>query len=164
TTEYLCELLDTTYLGCNSFILVSIQVGGTKDKPMYTIPLRIFLHHGKGAAQTRAGSMAAVEKMSYYAVADLYLMGHDHGKGVVSSVTLELNCYKGTNLKVIEKEILIARTGSFLKSREDGEPSYPADMSLSASSLGWVHFDIVPRRTYINGYRRLYLEKSGVTH
>lgn len=139
TTELLAEKLNTKYLGCSAFIRLSFQGHGTNKTC-----LDIWAHHGRGASRLTGGSLNTVEQMVMIADADIYLMGHDHRKGVALRNKLVLT---GNNpAKIANKKILMARTGSFLKGYVPGEPSYIAHAQLTPTDLGVVKIELTPKR------------------
>jgi hypothetical protein len=148
TDHVLSAALGTKFLGVCSFIRLSITV-----KCQTKIAFDIFAHHGKGGGSLPGSTFNTIEKMLSVADADLYLMGHDHKKGCVPSAPrLKLSAMgaKG-ELHVIERTPWLGRTGSFLKAYEPGRVSYNVDAGRSPASLGWIEFEITPRRRQIRG-------------
>lgn len=142
STQYLCKLLDTTYLGVSCFIRVQVRVGTVAAN------IDIWAHHGRGGARLVGGSLNRVQQMAEVAQADIYLMGHDHKRGALPHPILYLN-RKG---KLREKRQFFCRTGSFLKAYEDDQVSYIADLGLGASDLGALTLIVTPRRSVDNGF------------
>jgi len=104
TTHLLAQYLETVYLGCTSLIKLNITIA---DGPTFRIA--IHPHHGKGGgAQTVGGSLQKVEKMAHAMDASLYIMGHDHQKGVAHSERL---CYHKGKLR--SHPIVCIRSRSF---------------------------------------------------
>lgn len=144
TDHVLAALLGTKFLGVCSFIRLSVKIKG----PEKVRALDIFAHHGKGAGILPGSTFNTIEKMSTTAVADFYLMGHDHKKGCIPSsprLTLSSNGPDG-ELHVAEKTPWLGRTGSFLKAYEAGRVNYNVDAARPPCSLGWIEFEITPRR------------------
>ena len=144
TDHVLAAALGTKFLGVCSFIRLSIRFKGRGVKNS----LDIFAHHGKGGGSLPGSTFNTLEKMATTAVADFYLMGHDHKKGCIpSSPRLTLSSTgKNAELCVREKTPWLGRTGSFLKAYEDGKTSYNVDAGRSPASLGWIEFEITPVR------------------
>ena len=94
------------------------------------------------------GTFNTIEKMTTTAIADFYLMGHDHKRGCIPSTPrLELTSTgTGAELNVKERTPWIGRTGSLLKAYENGKVSYNVDAGRSPASLGWIEFEITPYR------------------
>ena len=146
TDHILASALSTKFLGVCSFIRLSFRFDGRKNK---AASLDIFAHHGKGGGSLPGSTFNTLEKMATTAVADFYLMGHDHKKGCIPStprLTLT-NGSQGHELSVREKVPWLGRTGSFLKAYEPGRVSYNVDAGRSPATLGWIEFEITPRRT-----------------
>jgi hypothetical protein len=144
TDHILAASLGTKFLGVCSFIRLSLRFGNNNTRTS----LDIFAHHGKGGGSTPGGQFNTIEKMSTTAVADLYLMGHTHGKGCLPSTPrLTLNgSGRSGELVVRERTPWLGRTGSFLKAYESGRVSYNVDAGRSPASLGWIEFEVTPRR------------------
>jgi hypothetical protein len=145
TDHILAAALNTKFLGVCSFIRLSIRFKGKPDKRQ---SLDIFAHHGKGGGGSVGGTFNTIEKMTTTAVADFYLMGHDHKRGCIPS-TPRLQLTNGGSkgeLNVKERTPWIGRTGSFLKAYENGRISYNVDAARSPASLGWIEFEITPYR------------------
>jgi hypothetical protein len=150
TDHVLASALGTKFLGVCSFIRLSFTFKGRKNQRN---SLDIFAHHGKGGGGLPGSTFNTLEKMSTTAVADFYLMGHDHKKGCIPSTPrLILNSSgKNAELNVKEKTPWLGRTGSFLKAYENGRISYNVDAGRSPATLGWIEFEITPRRRVVNG-------------
>jgi hypothetical protein len=142
TDQKLCELLGCRYLGSNSFIRLQFQ---QNNKHQTRMAVDIFAHHGRGGGRTAGGSMNPVQQMGKIAEADIYLMGDNHQRGVIheSKLRLTQGCGK---LKLVQRKILLARTGSFLKGYEENEASYIVDAGLPPTDLGVVKIELTPRR------------------
>lgn len=144
TDHILAAQLRTKFLGVCSFIRLSFRFGKSQKRAS----LDIFAHHGKGGGSLPGSTFNTIEKMQGTADADFYFMGHDHKKGCIpSSPRLKLvSTGKNAELNVRERTPWLGRTGSFLKAYEPGLVSYNVDAGRSACSLGWIEFEITPRR------------------
>ena len=129
STQTLCRLLNTKYLGVATFTRLRFV-----HKNHFAV-MDVFAHHGKGAARLLGGSLNRVQQMAESAEADIYLMGHDHKGPVGKNPRLRLS-HAGSNLAVVERPQLFARTGSFLRGYVDGEVSYVADGCMNPANLG----------------------------
>ena len=147
TTQKLAEFLKCKYLGCATFIRLSFKFGNN-----HTASIDIWAHHGKGAARLIGGSLNRVQQMAESAVADIYLMGHDHKKASAPGNRLFLSKSKD-GVKMHHKKQLYVRTGSFLRGYGDGEVSYVADMALNPTDLGVVKIELTPKRDQRDGDR-----------
>jgi hypothetical protein len=153
TTQKLCELMDTTYLGCNSFIQLTFGQEGRHSSRS----VKIFAHHGRGGGRTAGASMNPLEKMGEMAEADIYLMGDNHAKSIMNKERLTLRT-GGGKLRLSRRKILLARTGCFLKGYEPGESSYIADANYCPTDLGVVKIELVPRRYREDGDERVEID------
>lgn len=143
TTQILCNMLDTTYLGYTSFIrLVFKDMHGNR-----TTSLDLWAHHGSGGGgRLVGGSVNSVQHMADNAEADIYLSGHDHKKWVAMKNRLVLTDGGSGRLNLRHKKIMMVRTGSFLKGYEPGAESYVARAGMSPTDLGVVKIELTPKR------------------
>jgi len=142
TTHLLCEKMDCKYLGVSAFIRVILR----RDIH-HTHRIDIWAHHGLGGGRTVGSSLNKVENMVDAADADIYLMGHDHKKGVVPKSRLKLS--ESRNVLTMEnRKILLIRTGGFLRGYVDQKQSYIADRAYSPADIGTVLINITPQRKH----------------
>jgi len=146
TDHLLAASLGTKFLGVCSFIRLSLRFKGRGDKGL---SLDIFAHHGKGGGSTPGAQFNTIEKMLSGADADIYLMGHTHGKGCIPSSPRIKLVGGGKELSVRERTPWLGRTGSFLKAYESGKVSYNVDAGRSPCALGWIEFEITPVRSQV---------------
>lgn len=161
TDHVLAGNLGTKFLGVCSFIRLSLNLKGRKNSNR---SLDIFAHHGKGGGSTPGGQFNTIEKMLNGADADIYLMGHSHGKGCIPSTPrLKLSYGERGSLGVIERTPWLGRTGSFLKAYEPGEVSYNVDAGRSPCALGWIEFEITALRDQSGGRDEIRLQIRGTS-
>jgi len=141
TTQYLCQKLDTHYLGCNTFIRLVLKY----DKN-HTHKVDIWAHHGLGGGRTAGSSINKVEQMTQVSEADIYLMGHDHQKSVDFKSRLYLSEARNTEPEVKHRRILLARTGSFLRGYVANKASYIVDKAMPPTDLGVIKIELTPKR------------------
>lgn len=146
TDHVIASALGGKYLGVCGFIRLSISLKGKNS--VYS--LDIFAHHGKGGGATPGGNFNTIEKMSNTADADIYLMGHTHGKGCIPSTPRIKLVRSGDGVEVKERTPWLGRTGSYLKAYESGKASYNVDAGRSACALGWIEFEVTLVRTTKN--------------
>lgn len=160
TTDHLIAAsLGAKYLGVCGFIRLSIKIANTHK----STTLDVFAHHGKGGGATPGGQFNTIEKMANTADADIYLMGHTHGKGCLpSSPRLKLINTK-SGVEVRERTPWLGRTGSYLKAYEQGRASYNVDAGRSACALGWIEFEITPLRIVKDGKDLIELRIRGTS-
>lgn len=142
TDHLLAEKLGTTYLGVSAFIrLRLITPHGSRHS------VDIWAHHGKGAARLAGGSINRVQQMAETAEADIYLMGHDHKKTISFIPRLRLQeGARANTIKLKQRKILLARTGSFLRGYTPGHASYIVDGAMSPTDLGVVKIELTVKR------------------
>lgn len=145
TDHVLAAQLGTKFLGVCSLIRLSFRF---RNKAKSRTSLDIFAHHGRGGGSLPGSQYNTLEKMMAGADADFYLMGHTHAKGCIpSSPRLKLtSTNKDAELVVRDRIPWLGRTGSFLKAYEPGRVSYNVDAGRPPAALGWIEFEITPRR------------------
>lgn len=161
TDHILAAQLGTKFLGVCSFVRMSFSFNGRGTKSS----LDIFAHHGKGGGSTPGAQFNTIEKMLSTADADIYLMGHTHGKGCIPSTPRLRLTSTGNNaeLNVKERTPWLGRTGSFLKAYENGRVSYNVDAGRSPCALGWIEFEITPHRVRTNGQDQIEFRIRGTS-
>jgi hypothetical protein len=107
----------------------------------------VFLtHHGIGGNGRLAGAtINRVEKLERIAIADIYMMGHDHQKGVRPISKFVTSSGNGT-LKIKSKKQLLITTGGFLKSYMPNMASYAVRSAYAPADLGCAKISITIRR------------------
>jgi len=141
TTQLMCEKLNCKYLGVSSFVRLSFVHGSKRAV------LDIWAHHGRGSSRLLGTAINNVAQLGNCGVADIYLMGHDHKKIAGTSNRLILTD-GGGDIKLSNKKVLYARTGSFLKGYVPGEASYVARAALPPTDLGVSKIELTPKRTH----------------
>jgi hypothetical protein len=150
--QKLCEELGCKYLGVSSFTRLTFDYHGARQS------FDIWAHHGAGGSRLPGGSINRVDQMREHAEADCYVMGHDHKRLVIPAnprLTLEHDAKHGLRLK--ERQAWLVRSGSFLKSYEDGKVSYNVDSARGPCSLGHAELEITyqTEETTTNGRRNM---------
>jgi hypothetical protein len=135
--QIIAEKLGGEWLGWASYNIVRLKYA------KHTTCFDIFASHGKGSGQLLGSPYNTVNKMkNVFPNADIYMMGHDHSRGVLPETTLEVTLNKKSGNPIVkDKTRLFCRTGSFLKGYEAGEPNYVVRALWSPSSIG--HMEIV---------------------
>ena len=141
TTQEMCNILRCRYLGVNTFTRLSFA-----SKTKRNCSIDIFAHHGKGASRLIGGSLNTVEQMIGTAEADIYLMAHDHklNTGKVSRLHLQ---FGSNGLILKDKTMLLARSGSFLRSYMPEHQSYVVKKALRPAEIGFLKIILTPTRT-----------------
>lgn len=136
--QKLCGHLGCRYLGVSSFVRLTFEANNGHRNT-----LDVWAHHGAGGARLPGGSINRVDQMRDHAEADVYVMGHDHKRGVFpANPRLCIARDASHGLKLQERQAYLIRSGSFLKSYEDGQSSYNVDAARGPSSLGWAELEV----------------------
>lgn len=146
TTQYICDRLNTRFLGYMSYFAINVR---QKTKRNSTTQIVLLTHHGIGGSGRLAGAtINRVEKLERIAIADIYMMGHDHQKGVrpLSKFVLINHGVFGIKTK---KQLLIT-TGGFLKSYMPNMSSYAVKQAYAPADLGCAKISITIRRSEAN--------------
>ena len=133
TDELLCQYTGAGNMGTCCILRLSIGLGATRKHS-----IDIACHHGLGGGRSCGSSINKLQQMSMGFDADIMLQGHDHNRCVDYINRLQLN-HVG---RLINKKVLLARTGSFLKGFEEGVQSYVVDALYPPSDLGGLFIKI----------------------
>jgi hypothetical protein len=92
-------------------------------------------------------------------------MGHSHGKGCNGGnvVLVPRDTKDFPFFTIDEQPSWQGRTGSFLKVYEDGKSSYNVDACRSPNALGWIEFEVTPKRVVEDGHDHLTLSIRGTS-
>ena len=130
---WLCHELGVPDLGYSTIFDLRFRRSGRGGKPPRLVSkspsscgdawsVRVFAHHGAGAAQTPGGKLNTLRKaMDYFPMADLTLLAHVHEQKVEPSVVLDADreC-----TRIVAKTRRGAISGTYLKTYEDGPATY----------------------------------------
>lgn len=168
TDHLLAAALGTRHLGVHSFILVRLMINerkSTSGNPRY-VPLWIQAHHGLGGGALAGSQYNPIQKMGHmFPRAHINLMGHSHGKGCNGGnvVLVPRDTKDFPFFTIDEQPSWQGRTGSFLKVYEDGKSSYNVDACRSPNALGWIEFEVTPKRVVEDGRDHLTLSIRGTS-
>ena len=158
TDHILAHALGARYLGVCGLVRLGVVLDGNKKKAIH---IDIFAHHGKGGGKTVGAQFNSIDDMQRVADADLYLMGHTHGKGAVASHPrmriARISPITGAPI-IRARTPYLGRTGSFLKTYEAGRKAYGVDALYPACSLGVIEFEYTLRRSRTDGDDEMYLD------
>lgn len=150
STQQMCRSLGCKYLGCTTFIHLTLDYHGNKQS------LDIFANHGQGgSARLKGGSLNRVQYMSEGVIADIYLMGHDHQRAAVPDTRLKWSQAAGC---LREGRVIYARTGSFKRGFIDNHRSYIADKCMKPTDLGGIRIVLNVGRTQSKGVKTCHLD------
>ena len=148
TTQYMCDRLNTKFLGYMSYFALNVA---TRTKRHMTTRIVFLTHHGIGVNGRLAGAtINRVEKLERIAIADIYMMGHDHQKGV-RPLSKFVPTHGNGQFKIKNKKQLLITTGGFLKSYMPNMPSYAVKSAYAPADLGCAKITITLRRDCSDG-------------
>lgn len=138
----LAHKLKAPYIGCSGYVILKLKINEHK-----THIVKIFVHHGKSSGRKAGSAFNALEEASsYFADADIVVMGHDHKAGAMKISSLNCESGMGGHWKIKSVDRIIGRAGSYLKAYEPGAKSYSVDAMYRPSSLGFLQVVLTPRR------------------
>lgn len=130
-TKRLCKELGISYGGFSSFIKLLI-----KPKTHHK-GLTIFAHHGWTASRKTGAVINAVENLSQYYQADVYLVGHSHK---LSSTKQTKISWGGA------RDVLFCNTGTYLQTATLGQTSYSERAGYPPLRIGCLKIKWYPRQ------------------
>lgn len=107
----------------------------------YTARLRVFIHHGMGAANTAGGKINKLKALVDMVDADLVMMGHVHEQFAKPFLKLVPNCDCS---EIGQKVTMGLITGSYLKTYAPGFTGYGEIKGYSATTLGATRARYIP--------------------
>lgn len=123
--QYLCKLLECDFLGTSTFLRLHSR-GSLRGHP--EADCLVYAHHGIGSSRTQGGHLHRVEDLLKWVNADIYLMGHSHGKATAPIDRQEISP-DGVHY---HRTKLIARTGAWLRNYISKKPQ-PLDHPAGGS-------------------------------
>ena len=148
-SQKIADILGAKWLGVCSLGRITI------DFYNKTQSITEYLHHGKGGGSPGNALNKAID-MHDTVESDICFMSDSHTRTLDMTAKMRLG---GTNengeIRMIMRDIISGRTGSFLNGYVNGEGSYVTDMALKPASLGGVKVQVVPKQgnKKINGKR-----------
>jgi hypothetical protein len=143
--QRIAKALDSKFLGDFAFIRLALEYQGR------FVNVDIVACHGKAGGKCAGTTINQVDDLRrIFPVADIYLCGHDHKRGVWPESTLLVSTNgKRGELMLKQKRQLLCRTGSFLRGYVDGEDSYVSNKYLRPCELGTIKLEIKVKRSVI---------------
>lgn len=134
-----CKELGVPFLGYSFFYRMVLKntVGHTRNVIVYG-------HHGFGGGRTKGGTVNNIENLIKSYDADIYLMGHVHKKFGTRSIRLGMS-ERGKD-KLHHKPMVVAATGTFMKTSVPGDLTYSEKFGYPPTDLGVVKIDITMKR------------------
>ena len=135
--QLLCQKLGCHYLGVNSLVklVFKYQSSNASNQLIFCV------HHGK-LGRTPGASLNKLKDMANYFDADAILQGHNHDRQVDYINRLGVSSQD----KLIDRRILLARTGTFLRNYMNNHASYAVDAAYPPGDIGGVFINITPIR------------------
>lgn len=151
STQKLCAELGAPYLGaCCASIVTCRHIQRNGRPSAFKRDLRLALHHGRGCGRRAGAGFNNVEEMARtFEGCDIYAMGDNHQRGCVPIQTLRLTANNAGGARVDQHQIMLLRTGAFLRGYVDGKKSYVVDALYAPSNLGWCEIEVTPQRDYV---------------
>lgn len=146
TTQDLCSMLNSQYLGWAAYTVLRVSQPKPKTKTKGStwssgVSLKIFSTHGDGGSAFSSGDMANLEKrIAPYWVSDLYLRGHS-SKGELAPIELNDVTVRGTP-RIIKKTRWIINCPGMMAGYEMNKTGYVELRSLPPASLGYAKCDL----------------------
>lgn len=137
--QLLCQKLGCMYLGVNSIIRVIFKYQSSN----FSNELVFCVHHGK-PGRTPGASLNKLKEMANSFDADVILQGHNHDRQIDYINRIGVTSQD----KLRDRKILLARTGTFLRSYMNNQSSYAVDAAYPPGDIGGVYINITPKRFY----------------
>ena len=135
--EDLAQRTNTEYLGWLCVICLQFTFTGHRTRAIHIVAC-----HGAGGGKLAGTSINKVDDLKrIFPFGDIYVMGHDHQRGVWPTSTLWPSNTQGGFL-IKEKRQLLVRSGSFMKSYQPNEAQYTTKGLMRPADLGGVRIDI----------------------
>lgn len=129
---------------------VTVKISNTPPKK-FTARLRVFVHHGMGAANTAGGKINKLKQLVDMVEADLVMMGHVHEQFAKAFLRLTPN----ENCTEIGQKVTMGLvTGSYLRTYAPGFTGYGEVKGYSPTTMG------ATRARYTPSTRKLTVENS----
>jgi len=105
-------------------------------------------HGNTGGGYTVGASFNILQRVSAWSGADIVMSGHDHKKGVLSE-----SKFAGTkDGHILDRRVLLAKTGSYLRTYVAGEETYFAPRAAFPLEIGSITIEMTPRETKDKGF------------
>jgi len=107
------------------------------SKGLSRFTVRVFIHHGAGAAVTKSGKANRLERFAHLTDADITFVGHCHDATPMACNILTLS---QDGFTIREKPRLVVMTGAYLTTYTQGQTGYGEVRAYPLATLGaaWV--------------------------
>lgn len=128
----ICDGLGIKDLGYSAFIRLTLQKtdSGTKRNCV------IYAHHGYGSSRRSGSSVNRLEDTIMKYDCDIVLQSHDHQK--LGKRFIRLHVSPSGIPKIRHKPIIVARTGTFLRTAIEGDTTYSEKAGYPPTDIGVV--------------------------
>lgn len=130
-TKRLADELGADYAGFSAFIKIKVM------PKTHNSSLTIYAHHGFSAGRKTGGTINAIENLSQYYDADIYLMGHSHKLASTKQVRID---WGGA------KDVLFCNTGTFLETATWDKTGYSERAGYPPLRLGCLKIKYYPKK------------------
>lgn len=142
-----CRPLGVSFLGSRCLICLVAKSGKKKLGSWW-----IYAIHGSYSGQQKGAAMNKVDRIPRHVDADIYLVAHTHMKGVFPE-SRAIPVIRNGKVQVIEKDIVFAFTGGFLRQFVWGDDSYMDKSGFPKSiRVGTITVGIDPWERKLHGF------------
>jgi hypothetical protein len=130
-TQEVCDRLGLKNIGYSSLATLTFRrpLKGGKRQKSYTV--RIYMHHGFGGGRTHGAQINKVEGMISGYGADIYAMGHVHGKVASKPVRIETD----HNGNKVRRKLACLVTSSYVNIAEEKTTGYAERLGFREADL-----------------------------
>lgn len=160
TDQYICDKLNTKYLGWLSVIDIGFGMSHTGLQNH----CRIFAcHKARGGRLLGSSINGVIDMANVIGNADIYAAGDDHKRHVNTRPVLEIkqSSRSNTGFSIKEKRQYFVRSGSFQRSYVKDTPGFAQSKLIYPVDLGAVRIDIKAARYYDDGSDMMMLHIEG---
>jgi len=139
----LCDILNIEYAKYSAVLRFRVGMHRIKDIPHPNIEYVFYAHHSKGGGSTIGGKINRAKKLAdIFEGADAYLIGHNHGKGVMEDSLARLSKNGRGEAHIEFRRVQYVDCGSFLIY----DDSYAEEGMLPPSDTGCARIRMDGRR------------------
>lgn len=131
-TRELCYLLGSAYLGYSSLNTITFRHSQSNGKKGRSATLRVYTNHGHGGGRRNGSQLNKIEDAIRIAEADIYAMGHVHGK-TGSQLEIIGSCNRGKERKKVKTFVV---TGCYQDVSRPSKMTYAERNMYAQSPLG----------------------------
>ena len=147
STQWIAKQLECAWLGWLSYVRVHLHDGGISSS------FDIVASHGKAGGRLIGTAYNQVSELkAIFPSADIYMMGHDHKRGLLpdSSLHIPVKRHDG-GLMLKQRRQWMVRTGSYLKGYVPNTDAYIVGRLLKPYELGCIRLEVTMKRDRTGG-------------